>query len=418
MGANGEELQRSRDAGLTGSAGENLVAEFWRQWQEYRDALYRLCLKMMKYNHTDAEEALSRACIKAWEKVPRFAGTIGNLKSWIFQLTKNLCIDIIRQRSRSALAVENIELIGQTDTIATALVETPEDVLETEEKYNEIRRAIADLPQTLRDTFILHFYQELPHKEIAREQGISYDNVCQRISQARKKLKQKLSGYFREEGETQKKTPARRSASSTTSSRGREQRPQKVEVPEVPIAKETATATEAATPEIVGIVVEQKTQIAIDLPEPKEPQGENAAGEQLQESEAPVLLATSTVEDKLPQMQGDAESERIEEPALVAPERPSESASLAIQQTKWGMDCELLAEGDRAIPQEKVRETKRDYMLCFYEERSYPEIARRQENKFGKIRKIIPQLPAIISRKLRGDFSIDNNMAEAETIKQ
>ncbi len=61
-----------------------------------------------------------------------------------------------------------------------------------------IRGAIAELPEKCRETFILHFYRELSHKEIAEQQGISYDNVCKRISLARKQLKEKLSAYFRD----------------------------------------------------------------------------------------------------------------------------------------------------------------------------------------------------------------------------
>ncbi|NER33672.1 MAG: RNA polymerase sigma factor [Oscillatoria sp. SIO1A7] len=185
-----------RDGVATGTKQDDIVAEFWRQWEENRDALYRLCLGMMKNNQANAEDALQEACIKAWEKLHKFAGKIGKLKSWLFELTRNLCIDIIRKRSRVA-AVESIDWTSPEETIATAVVETPELVLEKEEKYNEIARAIADLPERLRSTFVLHFYQEQAHTEIAEKQGISYDNVCKRISQARKKLKQNLTAYFR-----------------------------------------------------------------------------------------------------------------------------------------------------------------------------------------------------------------------------
>ncbi|NEO98360.1 MAG: sigma-70 family RNA polymerase sigma factor [Symploca sp. SIO2E9] len=41
---------------------------------------------------------------------------------------------------------------------------------------------IASLPERLRNTFRLHFYQQRTHTEIAEEQGITYDNVCKRIS--------------------------------------------------------------------------------------------------------------------------------------------------------------------------------------------------------------------------------------------
>ena len=59
-----------------------------------------------------------------------------------------------------------------------------------------IRRAIGNLPPRLRETFILHFYEDLSYPEIAQRQEISYQNVCKRISQARKILQEELRGYF------------------------------------------------------------------------------------------------------------------------------------------------------------------------------------------------------------------------------
>ncbi|NET07367.1 MAG: sigma-70 family RNA polymerase sigma factor [Merismopedia sp. SIO2A8] len=55
---------------------------------------------------------------------------------------------------------------------------------------------IASLPERLRNSFRLHFYQQLSHTEIAEAQGITYDNVCKRISLARKELKESLRSYF------------------------------------------------------------------------------------------------------------------------------------------------------------------------------------------------------------------------------
>ena len=69
---------------------------FWRQWQQYRDYLYRCCIKWMGGNPTDAEDALSRAMLKAWEKVQKYAGEIANFKGWLTTLTHNLCVDIHR----------------------------------------------------------------------------------------------------------------------------------------------------------------------------------------------------------------------------------------------------------------------------------------------------------------------------------
>jgi len=93
--------------------------------------------------------------------------------------------------------VECREKRGATDNVDTAsAVDTPEKALEKAEKATVIEEAIASLPERLRDTFIKHFYQQRSHTEIAEMQGITYDNVCKRISLARKQLKEKLSSYF------------------------------------------------------------------------------------------------------------------------------------------------------------------------------------------------------------------------------
>ncbi|MEG4809786.1 sigma-70 family RNA polymerase sigma factor [Microcoleus sp. F8-D3] len=169
---------------------------FWQEWQQYRDHLYRCCIKWMG-NPTDAEDALSRAMLKAWEKVQKYAGEIVNFKAWLTQLTRNLCVDIYRERSRGANRVEDIEVYASSDEQGLVVQnETPESVLETDEKKIVIRRAIDELPTKMRETFILHFYEELSHQEIAEKQEISYQNVCKRISQARAILVKQLREYF------------------------------------------------------------------------------------------------------------------------------------------------------------------------------------------------------------------------------
>jgi RNA polymerase sigma-70 factor (ECF subfamily) len=182
---------------------EDLGKGFWQQWQQYQDYLHRCCIKWMGGNPTDAEDALSRAMLKAWEKVQKFAGKINNFKAWLTTLTRNLCVDIYRERSRGANRVEDIEGYASIEEQGLLWSEdTPEIALETGEKRMVIRRAIDNLPPRLRQTFILHFYQELSYPEIAQQQEISYQNVCKRISQARAILREGLRGYFIEEKAT------------------------------------------------------------------------------------------------------------------------------------------------------------------------------------------------------------------------
>ena len=238
---------------------------FWQQWQEHRDQLYRCCLTLMNFNATDAEDVFSQAMLKAWEKVQKHAGKIDNWKAWLMQLTRNFCIDIIRQRSRAATGVDSLEWVGETEKIGTAsAMETPEKALEREEKARVIEEAIASLPERLRDTFILHFYQQRTHHEIAEAQGITYDNVCKRISLARKLLKQQLSSYFRETDGEVRETRESPTIGETGEKQQRIEPKEKkaLETETVSAEKESVEEVEAETLEFVDSSVEPRELVS------------------------------------------------------------------------------------------------------------------------------------------------------------
>ncbi|NET08512.1 MAG: sigma-70 family RNA polymerase sigma factor [Merismopedia sp. SIO2A8] len=223
---------------LTQTAPDDIVSKFWQQWQENQDKLYRCCLKLMNFNSTDAEDALSQAMLKAWEKVQKYVGKIHNLQAWLVQLTRNLCIDIIRQRSKGATGVDSLEWVGATENLETAHIhDSPQQALEKEEEATAIKQAIASLPESLRNTFILDFYQQRTHTEIADDLGITYDNVCKRISRARRQLKEKLSGYFLStDGKPEERKEAIADSTSTAhGTEGEEEKPQQVEEAIAPI---------------------------------------------------------------------------------------------------------------------------------------------------------------------------------------
>lgn len=111
-------------------------------------------------------------------------------------LTYNLCVDIYRERDRRANRVEDIEGYASGEEQGVVGSGDTPDAMETGEKRKVIRRAIANLPTRLLETFILHFDRELSYPEIAQQRDIFYQNVCKRISQARAILCLELRGYF------------------------------------------------------------------------------------------------------------------------------------------------------------------------------------------------------------------------------
>ncbi|MEG4987524.1 sigma-70 family RNA polymerase sigma factor [Microcoleus sp. BR0-C5] len=187
-------------ASIPCSGTQDIDSAFWKLWQQHQDYLYRCCRKWMG-NPTDAEDALSRAMLKACEKAREGTDDIKNFKAWLTKLTYNLCADIHRERKRGAVGVESLDTIAigsQTELISQE--ETPVRAAMQREIELFFREAIDELPDRLRETFILDFESGLSYQNIAEQLAISYDNVRKRISQARAILRQRFNENFGEDG--------------------------------------------------------------------------------------------------------------------------------------------------------------------------------------------------------------------------
>ena len=189
----------SNSASLPSSCTQDIDAAFWKLWQQYQDYIYRCCCKWMG-NQTDAEDAFSRAMLKALEKARDCTDDIKNFKAWLTRLTYNLCADIHRERKRGSSRIDSIESLAEQEGVElVSQEETPVLAATRRELELFLRNAIDELPDRLRETFILHFESELSYQDIASHLNISYDNVRKRISQARAILRQRFNENFSED---------------------------------------------------------------------------------------------------------------------------------------------------------------------------------------------------------------------------
>jgi RNA polymerase sigma factor (sigma-70 family) len=177
------------------SQGETVA--FWRLWTQYRSYLFGLCLQQMGGVYEDAEDALSQAMIKAFDRLPDHARRITNLKAWLTRLTRNLCVDLQRDHDRRTSAVRSLEDITVANEAALAHdFESPEEAVLRREMYACLQCAIDDLPVRLRAPLILRFFVELSYADIAEQLMLSIENVRKRTQEARAILQEKLNTYL------------------------------------------------------------------------------------------------------------------------------------------------------------------------------------------------------------------------------
>lgn len=71
-------------------------------------------------------------------------------------------------------------------------VQVPESIINSEENHDELLSAVLMLPEKLRQPMYLYYYEDFNTLEIAEVLQIKPENVRNRMSRARKKLKMML----------------------------------------------------------------------------------------------------------------------------------------------------------------------------------------------------------------------------------
>ena len=121
-------------------------------------------------------------------------------KSWLSRITTNLFYDELRKRKRvipplsldAPLALDD----GTMDWEIASNTPGPEEKLTTQEFYDHLRDAIAQLPEGFRVTIILREIEGLSYEEIAEITQVSLGTVKSRIARARQRLQLQLQKYL------------------------------------------------------------------------------------------------------------------------------------------------------------------------------------------------------------------------------
>ena len=152
--------------------------------QTYETSVYRLALRMCGNAH-DAEEVAQEAFMAAWKGLPAFRGE-SKFSSWLYQLTTNACLDLLRREKRHRAAVP---LDEQTELSSE---DTPQRAAENAELRDTLQAALQELNDDHRQIFLLRQMRQLSYDEIGALLGLESGTVKSRLSRAKKQLRQIL----------------------------------------------------------------------------------------------------------------------------------------------------------------------------------------------------------------------------------
>jgi len=165
----------------------------------HRDKIYARAFSMMR-NEEEAIDLSQEAWVKAWQRLGQFQGE-ASFVTWMTRIVINLCLDQLRRQKR--MRAESIEQLdeesGGVERQMPVVTPNPTERLERNELRQRIDKALAQLSVQHRTALIMHEFEELEYKEIAKRMGCSIGTVMSRLFYARRKMAVLLAGLKREE---------------------------------------------------------------------------------------------------------------------------------------------------------------------------------------------------------------------------
>lgn len=161
-------------------------------YDRYSSWLFGVCRRYIT-DDDDACDVLQEAFVRIFRNITQFTYRgDGALKAWMTRITINESMRALKQQSRRQETVIPDNFPDCTDDEE----ESEMDVMSIPQEV--LLEAIRNLPDGYRSVFNMYLFEEMSHKEIAAQLGISEGSSASQYHRAKKAIKRQLLQYLRE----------------------------------------------------------------------------------------------------------------------------------------------------------------------------------------------------------------------------
>ena len=151
--------------------------------RRYQDMLFRHAVRMTS-DRDVAADLVQAAFVKAYTNIARCRDP-DRFGAWVYRILANACKDHLKSKRRKDVSIED-----QTQ-LADSTVNPAAD-LERTQLRKMLNRAVAQLPDSLREAFVLKHVEGRSYEEMAETLGTSVPALKMRVHRARETLKEHL----------------------------------------------------------------------------------------------------------------------------------------------------------------------------------------------------------------------------------
>lgn len=172
------------------TAWNDIVKQHWRK-------VFNIAYKFTG-KHDEAEDLTQEVFLKIFKSLNTFDRR-ANFQTWLVSVSRNLCIDHYRSVRKERETIDRGVDPGELTPVAVTA--SPVAALEQRDRVVMLRRAMEELPPTLRSAVLLRDIQELTYQEIADRLQLPEGTVKSRINRGRTELARQIR-RLRDELET------------------------------------------------------------------------------------------------------------------------------------------------------------------------------------------------------------------------
>jgi RNA polymerase sigma-70 factor (ECF subfamily) len=162
-------------------AWDGIVRMHWRK-------VFNVAYKFVG-RHDEAEDLAQEIFLKIFKSLATFDRR-ANFQTWLISVSRNLCIDHYRSVRKER---ETIDRDVNADDLSPASSDVgPLRLMERRDLAQQLRKALNQLPASLKEAVVLRDIQELSYQEIAEQLNLPEGTVKSRINRGRRELARQL----------------------------------------------------------------------------------------------------------------------------------------------------------------------------------------------------------------------------------
>lgn len=158
-------------------------------YETFAPRMMGLCMMYCK-NSDAAQDMLHDGFIKVFTQIKKYSGR-GSFEGWMRRVFVNTILEHFRKEKRKLEFISEMEMLEEQEVLDDNLERLFDDSI-TEQT---MLKMIQELPDGYRTVFSLYVFEDMSHREIAKQLGIKEAASRSQYSRAKSSLKDKINEY-------------------------------------------------------------------------------------------------------------------------------------------------------------------------------------------------------------------------------